>query len=433
MRPSKRVRFSLARNDSGLWGHDEPGEGLVETVAWRSTDIDVRGHWRPDAEPATRHLPARDRAATSLRPGDLLVTKASGSPSHIGKAALVGLEQAGGGFSNFMQRLTPCPGQSSTYLWWLLNSGVARRHYDRFATTSTGLKNINGSLIGTMPLPITDGAEQGAVSAFLDRECARLDALTSEMQALAHLLRDAASERVSRELSVYPSVALRFRLLSVDQGWSPECDSQPAAPGEWGVLKVGSVNNGRFRPEQHKRLPDALVPRPSTEIRVGDILMSRANTRELVGSAAIVDCTGGWRLMMSDKLYRLRLAAGANPRFVTFALNSREVRDQIEIATSGASSSMQNISQDLVRRLRIADGTPEAQEEVVRRLDESHQKTERTLIELAQTRHLLTEYRDALITEAVTGKLDVTKLGESRMAESLAAVREGERPEVLST
>jgi len=44
----------------------------------------------------------------------------------------------------------------------------------------------------------------------------------------------------------------------------------------------------------------------------------------------------------------------------------------------------------------------------------------------------LAEYRDALITEAVTGQLDVTRLSDSQLDESAHAAAEGERPEVLS-
>ena len=44
----------------------------------------------------------------------------------------------------------------------------------------------------------------------------------------------------------------------------------------------------------------------------------------------------------------------------------------------------------------------------------------------------LVSYRDALITEAVTGKLDVTRVSDSQMDESLAAVRENETPEILT-
>lgn len=44
----------------------------------------------------------------------------------------------------------------------------------------------------------------------------------------------------------------------------------------------------------------------------------------------------------------------------------------------------------------------------------------------------MAEYRDALITEAVEGTLDVAQVSEAQIAESLAAVREGEPPEMLA-
>lgn len=55
-----------------------------------------------------------------------------------------------------------------------------------------------------------------------------------------------------------------------------------------GVLKVGCVNGEDFDEAEHKALPEELQPVPEYEIRSGDILMSRANTRELLGSAALV-------------------------------------------------------------------------------------------------------------------------------------------------
>lgn len=44
----------------------------------------------------------------------------------------------------------------------------------------------------------------------------------------------------------------------------------------------------------------------------------------------------------------------------------------------------------------------------------------------------LAEYRDALIAEAVSGKLDVTRLSDRQMEESALAATEGAAPGVLS-
>ena len=64
--------------------------------------------------------------------------------------------------------------------------------------------------------------------------------------------------------------------------------------------------------------------------------MSRANTRELVGSAAVVE--GDFpRLMLCDKLYAFSLdESRADSRFVAAVLGSRRWRDLIELEATGA-------------------------------------------------------------------------------------------------
>ena len=81
---------------------------------------------------------------------------------------------------------------------------------------------------------------------------------------------------------------LRFVLRGIEQGWSPQCESFPAEADEWGVLKAGCVNGPQLDETENKRLPDHLGPATEYEIRAGDVLMSRANTTELLGSAVHV-------------------------------------------------------------------------------------------------------------------------------------------------
>src|SRR5690606_20795619 len=119
---------------------------------------------------------------------------------------------------------------------------------------------------------------------------------------------------------------------------------------EWGVLKVGCVNYGRFRESENKALPADLAPLPEYEVRVGDVLVSRANTRELVGSAAFVHATRK-RLLLCDKLFRLHYCPSVNPQFLVLLLQSAACRHQLEADATGASGSMQNIGQDSIRGL----------------------------------------------------------------------------------
>src|SRR5690606_22271243 len=94
----------------------------------------------------------------------------------------------------------------------------------------------------------------------------------------------AGGERVDMVPLDWQVIRFRRVIKRIEQGWSPPSENRPVQPGEWGVLKVGCVNRGRFRPEEHKALPPGVEPRPELEVRDGDLLMSRGNTHDLVGS-----------------------------------------------------------------------------------------------------------------------------------------------------
>lgn len=81
---------------------------------------------------------------------------------------------------------------------------------------------------------------------------------------------------------------LRFATKGIEQGWSPQCDNKMAEDDAWGVRKVGCVNGNQFDSMENKALPQELEPKPEYELRPRDILIGRANTTELSGSAAIV-------------------------------------------------------------------------------------------------------------------------------------------------
>lgn len=284
-------------------------------------------------------------------------------------------------------------------------------------------------------VPVWKVEQQRRIAAFLDRESERIETVQNVIERTMTAVGLAASSAFARHpiVTEAPRVRLRFALSGIEQGWSPECEQRPADPKGWAVMKAGAVNYGVFRPEEHKALPIDVVPRPRYELRLGDLVMSRANTRELAGSAAVVTTLGGWRLLMCDKLYRLHLDQRvAIPDFIALAINSREGRDQIEALTSGASGSMQNISQDIVRGLLLPRPSIAEQRMVVEDLARMSYRATRVSQCGSDLRSALLNYREALIHEAVTGKLDVSRISESEMDERLHAATENRLDEVVA-
>ncbi|MFJ1563057.1 hypothetical protein ACIOG8_02315 [Streptomyces erythrochromogenes] len=127
----------------------------------------------------------------------------------------------------------------------------------------------------------------------------------------------------------------------------------PAGPGGWGVLKVSAIHASGYQPEENKAVNDMSLVSPRYLIHAGDLLFSRANTPDLVGSACIAT-ESSERLLLSDKSLRLVVnPAVADARFVCISLSSDWVRRQIVNSASGSSLSMQNVSQDAIKNLMI--------------------------------------------------------------------------------
>lgn len=311
------------------------------------------------------------------------------------------------------------------YVRWLLQEfDVAH-----MKTLGAGVRQtVNFSDIANCYFYLPDHVEQIQIANFLDHETRKIDHLIEKQQQLIELLKEKRQAVISHAVTkgLNPDVAmkdsgvewlgevpehwkcikLKHITTTFEQGWSPQCDSRPAESNEYGVLKVGCVNGGSFRSSENKALPPELEPRLQYLIQKDDLLISRANTKELVGSAAIVDDYYP-NLILCDKLYRLRLSKDVLPEMVSLYLSIGVVREQIELSTTGASHSMQNIGQDTIKELYYL--LPHCDEAV--KILESVKKSNQHFDELTQKAQsaisLMQERRTALISAAVTGKIDV--------------------------
>ncbi len=201
-------------------------------------------------------------------------------------------------------------------------------------------------------------------------------------------------------------VPVKRCLKSITQGWSPQCENYPAEPGQWGVLKVGCVNGGSFDPSENKALPSSLEPLPDLSIRQGDVLVSRANTRELVGSVAVAE-RDYEQLMLCDKLYRLRVdEQRCDAAFLAGSLSTPAARGVIEATASGASSSMLNIGQAAITGLFIAVPPLREQQQLVSLVRSEAVKIDSLIEEQRRLIDLLKEKRQASISQAVTKGLN---------------------------
>ena len=282
--------------------------------------------------------------------------------------------------------------------------------------------------IGTTRLPVPPLSQQRAIADYLDRETARLDALIAAKERVLELLTEkrralitcavtrGLDSRVPLRDSRIPWLGeipahwlverLKFHLHGIEQGWSPICGNMPAAQEEWGVLKAGCVNGWKFDPNQNKRLPDDTPPRTQYEVCRGDVVMSRANTTNLLGSTTLVGEVRP-RLLLCDKLYRIDVDDNTlNRQYLVAFLRTPVGRYEFERDATGTSNSMQNIGQDSVRNLWLPIPPMDEQRAIVDYITKASLKLETVHGMTDCTLKLLKDRRAALIAAVVTGQID---------------------------
>lgn len=125
-------------------------------------------------------------------------------------------------------------------------------------------------------------------------------------------------------------------------GWSPRCDNQP---GGTPVLALGAVTGYVFRPEQVKYTSEPTNPEAAYWVRDGDLLVTRSNTEELVGHAAIAERLPD-HCIYPDLMMRLRVdPERADKRFVYYWMMSRPARQHIMGSAKGSNPTMKKINQ----------------------------------------------------------------------------------------
>ncbi|MGY1881311.1 restriction endonuclease subunit S [Pseudomonas reactans] len=412
---------------NGLWGDEPDGENDIAVI--RVADFE-RSFSTVGLDKLTyRSITHKERQSRLIKSGDLLIEKSGGGEKTLVGCVVLFTHEFDAITSNFVARMRPLSEFDSQFLCYAFGNLYHGRVNYPSVKQVTGIQNLDAECYLQERFCFPSRIEQSQIARFLDHETARIDALIEEQQRLIKLLKEKRQAVISHAVTkgLVPTVpmkdsgvewlgelpahweltAVKYVVQDMSQGWSPQCDNYPAEDGEWGVLKVGCVNGGMFNPAENKRLPDELEPDAGLAIKQGDLLISRANTRELVGSAAVAVSDYPW-LMLCDKLYRLRLnAERVAPEFLALYLGSSAPRSQIELAASGASDSMQNISQSVVMDMSLTLPPLSEQKIILQCLGDTLKISDELVAEVTNQRCLLQERRSALISAAVTGKIDV--------------------------
>ena len=358
-----------------------------------------------------------------LQPNDVLITKDSETWDDIAVPALVAGSSDDLICGYHLAMLRAREGLLGTYLAWVLQSEeVAHQFYveakgvTRFGLTHSGIQGVQ---IPLPPLP-----EQAAIVRCLDHVDQRIQRYIHAKDKLIALLEEEKQAIINQ---------------AVTRGLDPNVPLKPSGldwlgdvPAHWQVRRLEQIgrfskgNGGTKGDESTEGLPcvrygdiymhhkyfiestRSRIPEERaqvyTPIQYGDLLFAGSGeTIEEIGKSAVN--------LMEEEAYcggdviLFRPTGHINPRFVGYASDCTQATFQK--STMGRGITVMHIYSSQLKYLALAFPPLAEQRAIVEHVDKATKGIEVAVIRSRRQIDLLEEYRTRLVSDVVTGKLDV--------------------------
>ena len=413
-----RLKARLLRNDAGVWGDDFDENG---TPVLRSTEQTINGGWRIST-PARIRLSQSQRDAALLLEGDLVITKSSGSHAHIGKTSLVTRDIAAMHccHSNFMQRLRPNGHTLPAMVWRFLNSPVGREQMVFQSTTTTGLGNLNGTILGNCVLAFPPLPEQAAIVRFLDHADRRIRRYIRAKQKLIKLLEEQKQIIIHRAVTcgLDPNVRLRPSgvewLGEVPEHWEVRRNGQLFAQhnqtgfAELPILEVSLKTGVRIREFENAARKQVMSDREKYKRAAkGDIAYNMM--RMWQGAVGVAPVDG----LVSPAYVVARPLPGVEVRYFASLFRTAAYMGEVDNCSRGIVKDRNRLYWQDFKQSFSPYPPPAEQVQIADAIDESTRTLQHAMDRIVREISLLREYRTRLIADVVTGKLDVREAAES--------------------
>lgn len=274
-----------------------------------------------------------------------------------------------------------------------------------------------------LPILLPNEQEQSQIAHFLDHETTRIDALIEEQQRLIELLKEKRQAVISHAVTkgLDPTVPMKDSgvewLGEVPAHWTVtklkfitkhvvDCPHETPIydpDGNYLVVRTADLDQGILKSEQMYRLQhDEYIHRTRRmTVEKNDVVYSREGERW--GHAALIPESNLYAL--GQRMMQLRASNSTCPNFFMYQLNSLTTYRQGEVDTVGATAPHVNIS--TVINYCVMSPPKDEQVQISQYLNKTLSSLDCLIGESLEMKELLQERRSALISAAVTGKIDV--------------------------
>ena len=336
-----------------------------------------------------------------IKEGDILMAL---SGATVGKIAIADIKSEGAYLNQRVCIIRAKSCEASSYLKYVFSGAL----FDKLLLSAGGAAqpNLSPKDLVNMEIPFPPFVEQKRIAAILDKADAirqkRQQAIQLADDFLRSVFLDMFGDPVTNPKG-WDVGLLERGILSIISGWSANGDSSPCEDGGIGVLKISSVTSGIFKAYENKSVNRSDIPENKKLIfpKKGDLIFSRANTRELVAATCIVQESYD-NVFLPDKLWLVKTKSDLLlPEFLNFMLWHPKFKDLLTSQATGSSGSMLNISKAKFEAAKAIFPDINIQKKFV----EVYWKTQKSLEKVNSTEICLSQLFNSLSQKAFAGDL----------------------------
>ncbi|MDO8908457.1 MAG: restriction endonuclease subunit S [Pseudohongiella sp.] len=358
-----------------------------------------------------------------LNAGDILFSHINSLPMVGNVAVYTGRKPLLHGMN--LLRLQPRNNISSDWILYWLKSKNVRQEVESRAKPAINQASISTDSVRALPALMPPESEQTQIARFLDHETAKIDALIEQQQRLIELLKEKRQAVISHavtkgldptvpmknsgvewlgEVPAHWDVASLKMLVDVRDGTHETPSYVEPSETSFPLVTSKDVTGGTLLLDECKHISAddyySIIRRSG--VSAGDILMPMIGT---VGSPFLL--TKEYEIAIKNlALFRTsRSNEELVNRFLLYFLYSSECQVQFDLESRGG---VQNfVSLGTLRGLRLPVPPTEEQLSIVQHLTKETSRLDSLILEAGGAIEFLNERRSALISAAVTGKIDV--------------------------
>lgn len=357
----------------------------------------------------------------TVYPGDLMISRLN---EPVGRCCIVpeGEEYYVVAVDNVILR--PNHNFHKKYLLYCMNTtGYARAAL--MAASGTTMQRISRTSLGNMAVPVTSYEEQFLIADYLDKKCAEIDAIIAAKEKTNELLKERRQsiiyEAVTKGLD--PTVPMKDSGIEwigkIPESWSfskLKYDAYMKGRIGWQGLKADEFieegtylvtgtdfEDGKVRWERSYHISEERFNEaPEIQLKEQDLLITKDGT---IGKLAYIDYLPGLASLNSHLLVIRPKRERFLNKYLYWVLSSDVFVQYTEYAQDG--TIMASLSQEKISQFVFGLPSIQEQQMIAKYLDEQCAEIDALISANESTIEKLKEYRQSVIYEAVTGKVEI--------------------------